>query len=576
MSAVARGLSAPSKIGRYEIIRRLSSSMTDVYLAIDTAENRKAALKLVRTDGDGAAQLILEAERRGAAILRELRELDPRVIEVYDCGEADGYFFVAMQYVEGRNLAEVLSAESVIDPYRAAIIALEICEQLAKFHSWRPAGREAVTVVHGDIKPSNIHLGHNDTVRLLDFGIAKTLRADRASTLHHFGSPGYCSPERLERSEVDQQSDLWAVGATLYEMLAGVPPYQAENTRKLEELIRSGRPPRALSSSCPRGLRAIVTKALTPDARRRYASAHQFQADLQAFLEHRPTAAELDRNARWSPNATIEAARAYLRRATRTVRRARARMRAGSAVAWFAGGMALWIGGSLAWQIFQANRPVPAAASAPDLMLPMLYVKAGDQVLEDYRTSADPSLHDFDWQKAEICLERAKELGSSDSRTLGKLALAKGYAIVERLNDGQYSDGAAAQWRSSARDLFASAALQLPTDPAPHLALARLYIYSDTKNGPDVDQAMSEFATARKLGAGLGRREIEQQGDAYRLRALDEFENFQWDAAERDAHLARREYQQVPGFDQVDTHMRELDSIRRPQNKKPRRTPRWR
>ena len=147
------------------------------------------------------------------------------------------------------------------------MIALEICEQLNKFHSWQS------TVVHGDIKPSNILLGHSDTVRLLDFGIAKTLRADGSATAHNFGSPGYCSPERLTRSEVDQQSDLWAVGATLYEMLSGVPPYQAQSTRQLETLIRSKRPPRALPGSCPRGLRLVTMKALAPEAVRRYSSA---------------------------------------------------------------------------------------------------------------------------------------------------------------------------------------------------------------------------------------------------------------------------------------------------------------
>ncbi len=222
-------MTAPTRVGRYEIVRRLGRSMTDVYLAIDTVENRKAALKLVKSSGDSVTKLVLEAERRGAAIQREMQALDPRVVEIYDFGDLDGYFFVAMQYVEGRNLAEVLQARAGRStPYRAAVIALEICEQLAKFHSWQS------TVVHGDIKPSNIHIGPNDTVRLLDFGIAKTLRADRDATAHNFGSPGYCSPERLTRSEVDQQSDLWAVGATLYEMLAGAPPYQAEDTRKLE------------------------------------------------------------------------------------------------------------------------------------------------------------------------------------------------------------------------------------------------------------------------------------------------------------------------------------------------------
>src|SRR5579871_198194 len=309
-------MTAPSKVGRYEIVRQLGKSMSDVYLAIDTIENRQAALKLIPRDSDAFTQQVLEAERRGASILKDLETLDPRVIKIYDFGDLEGYFFVAMQYVEGRNLAEVLRAERALGPIRAVMIALAICEQLAKFH----AGQ--VAVVHGDIKPSNIHLGPGDTVRLLDFGIAKLLRANRRATLHNFGSPGYCSPERLTRSEVDQQSDLWAVGATLYEMLAGTPPYQADSTNKLEELIRSGRPPRALPASCPRSLRAIVTKALAPDPRLRYASAEEFQADLQAFLEHRPVLAELERRAGWNPNATIEAARAYFRKATKTFRKA--------------------------------------------------------------------------------------------------------------------------------------------------------------------------------------------------------------------------------------------------------------
>ena len=557
----------PSRIGRYEIVRRLGSSMTDVYLAIDTVENRKVALKLVPPHGDTASQMILEAERRGAAIQQELRVLDPRIIEIYEFGEADGYFFVAMQYVEGRNLAEVLASESVIDPDRAASIALEICEQLAKFHSPQTA------VVHGDIKPSNIHLGHNDTVRLLDFGIAKMLQPDRAATLHQFGSPGYCSPERLERSEVDHQSDLWAVGATLYEMLAGAPPYQAENTQKLEDLIRSGRPPRPLPASCPKGLRAIANKALARDPRRRYGSAREFQSDLQAFLEHRTPAAELERRSVWSPNATIEAARAYLRKATRTLSRARRSVRAGSAAAWFTIGMVLWIGGSYAWQWLQANHASPASAGGPDLMLPMLYVKAADQVLEEYRKSTDPSLNDFDWQKAEVCLERALELGSRDDSTLGKLALTEGYAMLERLGGGQYADGAAVRWRERARERFAGAALKLIGDPAPHLALARLYVYSR----PSVELALSEFQTAVKLGAVLGPREIEQEGDAYRMRALDEFENLEWDAAERDAQLAHRYYLRFPRFDQVDAHLREVNTIHRPPSpRKARKVVRWR
>src|SRR5262249_9762069 len=126
-------MSAPTRIGRYEIIRRLGRSMTEVYLAVDTEADRKVALKLIPEGDDRARKRIVEAERRGAAIQKELHHLDPRVVEIYEYGDMEGYFFVAMQFVEGRTVAELLAADRAFDSSRAACIALEICEQLAKF-----------------------------------------------------------------------------------------------------------------------------------------------------------------------------------------------------------------------------------------------------------------------------------------------------------------------------------------------------------------------------------------------------------------------------------------------------------
>lgn len=403
-------MNAPTRVGRYEILRRLGKGMTDVYLAQDIVENRRVALKVAATGGDAMNRLIVEAERRGAAIQKELQAIDPRMVAVYEAGEIDGYFYVAMQYVEGRTLAEVLRSERTIDPVRAAAIALELCEQLAKFHS------AASAVVHGDVKPSNIHLGHHDTVRLLDFGIAKTLRAGNSATEHGFGSPGYCAPERLERSQVDQHSDLWAVGATLYEMLAGMPAYQAENTRKLEGLIRSKRPPRALPASIPRGLRAVVGKALAANPGQRYGSARSFQADLQAFLEHRQTAAERERRG----GHTIDAARVVLRKATLTLRRARRHVQAAAAVGWFATGMLLWIGGTWSWQVLQARPKLapPQPPGAP-VNLPLLYRAKGEEMLRAR-----------EWKRAAALLQRAVELGNTDAATLSDLALAHAGGVV--------------------------------------------------------------------------------------------------------------------------------------------------
>jgi len=394
-------MNAPTRVGRYEIVRRLGKSMTDVYLAHDIVEDRKVALKLVRIGGDSINRLIVEAERRGAAIQKELEALDPRVVKIYEFGEQEGYFFVAMQYVEGRSLAELLRAERAVDPVRAAMIAIELCEQLAKFHSAQAA------VVHGDVKPANIHIGPHDTVRLLDFGIAKTLRADRDSTAHDFGSPGYCSPERLERSEVNQQSDLWAVGATLYEMLSGAPPFQADNTRKLEAVIRSKRPPRVLAPRVPRALRMIVGKALAPDAARRYRSAAAFEADLRSFLERRPTVAESERRA----GATIEA---VFRKATHTVARARRHLQLAGAAGWFGLGMMLWIGGSYGWHAFQA-RPAIDLPKAP---------KPPQNLALLYRAEGERAAQAADWRNAELLLGRAVDLGITDTATLTALATA--------------------------------------------------------------------------------------------------------------------------------------------------------
>ena len=214
-------MTAPSRIGRYEIVRRLGKSMTDVYLAIDTVENRKAALKLIQV-GRRSRQRSWCSKPSAAAppsrrnCTRSIRAWWRSTISA----TLDGYFFVAMQYVEGRNLAEVLRRESAIDPIRAATIALEICEQLAKFHSLASGGgaRRHQALEHppgAATTPCGCSISASP----------RRCAPDRDATMHNFGSPGYCSPERLTRSEVDQQSDLWAVGATLYEMLAGVPPY---------------------------------------------------------------------------------------------------------------------------------------------------------------------------------------------------------------------------------------------------------------------------------------------------------------------------------------------------------------
>src|SRR5690349_3143157 len=295
------------RFGPYEILRKLGRSMTDVYLARDTRNARLTVLKIVEESNDPYTQQILVAERRGAAIQKQLRDFDPRFVEIYEYGQLENAFYIAMEYIEGRSVADMIRDSGPIDPESAARIALEICSQLEKLHSHQAEidGRRRA-IVHGDIKPSNIQITDNGQVRLLDFGIAKVISLTRNLTHHDLGSPNYCSPERLASAVVDQSSDLWATGVTLYEMIAGSLPYQAETTRKLENLIRSKRPPRPLPEDCPERLAIIIRKSLASDLKRRYPTASAFAADLECFLNGRPTIAEAELQIA-DTNPTIEA-----------------------------------------------------------------------------------------------------------------------------------------------------------------------------------------------------------------------------------------------------------------------------
>ena len=114
------------QFGRYEILSKLGRGMTDVYLALDPEAQRRTVLKIVEQSPDPWTQIVLEAERRGTDIQKQLHEVDPRFLEVYDSGDLNGCYFVAMQYVEGKSLAEILQSERRISPGRAAEYAAEV------------------------------------------------------------------------------------------------------------------------------------------------------------------------------------------------------------------------------------------------------------------------------------------------------------------------------------------------------------------------------------------------------------------------------------------------------------------
>jgi serine/threonine protein kinase len=559
------------QFGNYQIIRKLARGMTDVYLAFDTSANRHAVLKIVEESSDPLTQLILEAERRGAAIQKQLHQADSRVIELYESGEMDGCFFIAMQYIEGRTIAEILKLEKRIDAARATKFAIEILSQLDHLHSFQAEiDGERRSVVHGDIKPSNVQIGADDEVRLLDFGIAKVLTFTHSRTHLNLGSPGYCSPERLSRGQVDRHADLWAVGVTLYEMLAGSPPYQARDTRKLEVLIQSRRPPRALPVGCPGAMQAILNKALAGDLHQRYVSAAAFENDLRLFLQNRPTVAETERRTSWNTNPTVEKQRVGLLHAiprsvasmADTVRQSVMKLKPERttrlvsalsilvALCWgLLAGLVVCVPAAYAYRFWRQSTPLRANldytrlsvaginadwslfqqlqhrnaflgefSPAQRLSLPLRtsLLHAADDVIERYRNNSDPAIENFDWQKAAVCLRHVLEIDPGDHGTQGRLALAEGYLDLVEANADQPEQRQKSV--EAARAKFQESASLIPQAPDPHLGLTRVYVYSLT----NVGKAIAELHEAQRLGFQPGPREMEQEADGYRFRASAE------------------------------------------------------
>jgi len=303
------------RIGQFEILRKLGrGGFADVYLAHDARRNEAIALKLIEHSNDADTQESIVAEERGARLQQALADRDRHVVQIYEWGNLDNYFFVSMEYIAGEDLAELVH-RAPLSAIEAARIASEICLTLDSAHTLQVSidGRQFQGVVHGDIKPRNIRIDPEHRVRVIDFGIAKALSLSRRLTRNEFGSAAYASPERLESSDVDVQSDLWSVGVLLYEMVSGQQPYRADTAEKLEHLIRSRVPPPPLPQSCPEPMRRIVAKALNPDPARRYNSAHALRNDLISFqsdgLVQAMAEADTDATRRSTPNAAGDATR---------------------------------------------------------------------------------------------------------------------------------------------------------------------------------------------------------------------------------------------------------------------------
>ena len=563
------------RVGPYEVVREIGrGGMAAVFLAEDTRHSRQVALKLVPIGQDRDAREILDAERWGARLQSQLAEACGLVPRVYEEGDEPPYYFIAMEYVHGENLSDVI-ARGPVSPAEATRIASELCRFLDAAHRFKTSidGREFWALVHGDLKPRNVRLTSSGDIKVLDFGIAKALSLSRKVTRNDFGSMPYLSPERLESTGVDAHADLWALGVILYELLSGALPFDASDTRRLEQQIRAGYGQRPLPENCPAALRAVVHRLLATQPVDRYPSAAATLADLDrvragqdpealTFAFHASADEAPTRRTQPAGVVDLEATRRTDRSLARpsspttgvppapvhtttpktsspapvAVRVKRSRLRA-----------ALMIGALLLVSNefvvgFRANR-VAAAASTRDLdgmddIWPQYdalshhsYLRMGvqglertltnrvralsDQVIANYRSTV-PTVRERQWQVAQRSLQHALVLGPENTTLKASLRYCEGHLhrIDGEADKLRHHIATANQHFTEAVSAFREAAELRRDWPDPFLGLARVFIYGLE----DVDRASDALKQAEKLGYKMGDRETAQLADGYRAR----------------------------------------------------------
>lgn len=274
--------------GRYRIVRRIArGGMAAVYEAVDERLDRPVALKIMNAalaeDPDFVARFRREA--RAAAQLSH-----PHVVSVFDQGEADGLPYLAMEYVPGRTLRDVLREFYVLSPAQALTIIDPVLEALAAAHD---AG-----FVHRDVKPENILISDDGRVKVTDFGLARAVTNVTSATQGMLiGTVAYLSPEHVERGETDARSDVYGAGICLFEMVTGQVPFAAENplTVAYQHVNADVPAPSSIRRDIPPDVDALVATATRRDAAMRYPDCRAFLADVRRVRKTLPPPTPLAR-----------------------------------------------------------------------------------------------------------------------------------------------------------------------------------------------------------------------------------------------------------------------------------------
>jgi beta-lactam-binding protein with PASTA domain len=259
---------------RYRVLEKIGAGgMADVYCAEDMHLGRKVAVKLLHSRF-AQDQEFVERFRREASSAAGLQH--PNVVGVYDRGEFDDTYYIAMEYCEGESLKQVITREAPIDPARAIAITKQILVATRFAHRRN--------VIHRDLKPHNVILDEEQNVKVTDFGIARAGASDITEVGAIMGTAQYLSPEQAQGKPVTEESDLYSVGVVLYELLTGRAPFGGDSpvAVALQHVNEPAPSPRELEPAVPRELEAVVLKALAKDPAERYRDADSFIKALEA------------------------------------------------------------------------------------------------------------------------------------------------------------------------------------------------------------------------------------------------------------------------------------------------------
>lgn len=255
--------------------------MADVFLARDVLLDRPVAVKVLFPQF-AAEPTFVERFRREAQAAANLNH--PSIVAVYDWGEHDDTYFIVMEYVDGRSLAEVLRAEGTLHPDRAAEICTDAAAALGFAH------RNGT--VHRDVKPGNILITPDGQVKVTDFGIARAFGGgdELTQTGSVMGTATYFSPEQAQGKNVDPRSDLYSLGIVLFEMVTGRPPFIGDSPVAIAYKHVQESPPRptSLNPAIPKPLESVIARLLAKNPAQRYPSAEEVRTDLRRFREGEP------------------------------------------------------------------------------------------------------------------------------------------------------------------------------------------------------------------------------------------------------------------------------------------------